>query len=59
MKYNNSFIINKSNKEKLRVSSLLCILADGTKLIPYLIFKGKNNSPILKSELNQNEYVKN
>ena len=34
------------NQEKMRVSLLLSVLADGTKLPPYIIFKGNNSSPI-------------
>ena len=52
-----SIIIKTYNQEKLIISALLCILADGTNLPPYLIFKGKNASPILSKELNPSEYV--
>lgn len=59
VKGKNSVTIKTSNQEKLRDSTLSCILSAGTKLALYLIFKGKNNSHMLTRELNKNEYVKN
>ena len=32
-------------KDKLRISDILTVLADGSKLQPLLIFKGKTNGP--------------
>ena len=47
------------NQEKMRVSLLLSVLADGTKLPPYIIFKGNNSSPILTKELSNLPHIKN
>ena len=58
VKGKNSVIIKTSNQRKTKSFCSTCKLADGTKLAPYLIFKGKNNLTILKREL-KNEYVKN
>lgn len=54
-----SIIVKTQNKEKLRISALLCILADGSKLSPYLIYKGNEDSTLLKKVLDTNEFVKN
>ena len=40
-----SLIIHDILKEKLRISEVPCILADGTKLSPLFIFRGKTNGP--------------
>ena len=40
-----SLIIHDIGKEKLRISAVPCILADGTKLSPLFIFRGKTNGP--------------
>lgn len=41
-------IIRTQNQEKCRLSVLLTITADGTKLPPFLIFKAKVNGDIEK-----------
>jgi hypothetical protein len=51
-------IIRTQGQEKCRVSILLNILADGKKLSPIVIFKGKENSSNLNNELNENYNVK-
>ena len=43
-------------KEKLRISGVLSVLANGSKLPPLLIFLGKNNGP-KEEELKKNKYV--
>lgn len=53
-----SIIVKAQNQEKWRISALLCILADGSKLPPYLIYKGNKDSPLLKKVLDTNEFVK-
>lgn len=51
-------IISTQGQEKCQCSILLTILADGKKLSPLIIFKGKNyNNKIIK-ELNDNFYIK-
>lgn len=40
-----SIIFRNLGKEKLRISAVLCILANGSKLPPLLIFLGKTNGP--------------
>ena len=47
------------NQEKMRVSLILAVLADGTKLPPYIIFKGNNSSTILTKEISNLPHVKN
>ena len=47
------------NQEKMRVSLILAVLTDGTKLPPYIIFKGNNSSPILTKEISNLTHVKN
>ena len=37
--------IRTFGKDKMRISVVLTILADGSKLPPLLIFKGKSNGP--------------
>ena len=54
-----SIIIKTQNQEKLRISALLCILANGSKLPSYLIYKGNEDSTLLKKVLDTNEFVKN
>jgi hypothetical protein len=51
-------IIRTQGQGKCRVSILLTILADGQKLSPIVIFKGKENSSKLNNELNENYNVK-
>ena len=51
-----SIIIKTQHQEKLRVSALLCILTDGTKIAPYLVFKGKNDFTKISKI---SEYMKN
>ena len=40
-----SVYVRNFGKDKLRISAVLCILADATKLPPLLIFRGKTNRP--------------
>ena len=47
------------NQEKMRVSLILAVLADSTKLPPYIIFKGNTSSPILTKEISNLPQVKN
>ena len=53
-KGNKSILIKTQSKEKCRVSVILCIIADGEKLLLFLIFKAKEEGYIEKklSELN-------
>ena len=53
-----SIIIKTLEQEKLRVSVLLTITADGGRLPPYIIFKAKRHGKIEK-ELQKDIYVKN
>ena len=53
-----NMIIRTQGQGKCRVSILLTILADGQKLSPIVIFKGKENSSKLNNELNENYNVK-
>ena len=48
-----SITVRNFGKEKLRISAVLCVLADGSKLPPLLIFRGKNNG------LKEEEFKKN
>ena len=50
--------IRSQSRDKCHVSVILTIIANGCKLPPYLIFKGKPNGKIIR-ELNNNIYVKN
>lgn len=50
--------INTQGQEKLRISCLLTISGDGTKLPPFVIFKGEKDGRIIK-ELNKNNHVIN
>lgn len=43
-------------KNKLIISSILCILGNGTKLPPLLIVRGKKNGP-KENQLRKNKYV--
>jgi hypothetical protein len=45
------------NQEKLRITCALCILADGSRLPPFLIFKAKPNKN-LEKKLQENQLVK-
>ena len=53
-----NMIIRTQGQEKCRVSILWTILADGQKLSPIVIFKGKENSSKLNNELNENYNIK-
>ena len=44
-------------KDKLKISAVLCILGNGCKLPPLLIFRGKKNGPI-ENDLKNNKHVK-
>ena len=52
-----TILIKSQNQEKCRISIILCIVADGDKLPPLIIFKGKTGGRIEK-ELSSNKYVK-
>ena len=49
-------VIRTNNQEKIRVTCILSVCADGDKLSPYIIFKGKNSYSL--SKLNNNKYIK-
>lgn len=51
-----SVTVRNFGKEKLRISAVLCVLADGSKLPPLLIFRGKTNGP-KEEELKKNKFV--
>ena len=51
-----SVTVRNFGKEKMRISAVLCVLADGSKLPPLLIFRGKTNGP-KENELKKNKYV--
>ena len=53
-----TIIIKTQNQQKCRISILLGIGADGSKLMPLLIFKGKTGGYI-ETELSKNKYVLN
>ena len=40
---NNNIPIKNFNKDKLRITVILCILSDGTIIPPLIIFRGKTN----------------
>ena len=48
--------VSNYGKEKLRISAVLCVLADGSKLPPLFIFRGINNGR-KEEELKKNKYV--
>ena len=52
-----TILIKSQNQEKCRITIILCIVADGDKLPPVIIFKGKTGGRIEK-ELSNNKYVK-
>ena len=47
------------NKERIRITCILSICADGDKLPPYIIFKGKSNNPKINNKLKKNLYIQN
>ena len=49
--------IKTHRQEKISVTAILWIIADGTKLPPMLVFKGKSDSRVERS-LNKNWLVK-
>ena len=51
-----SITVRNFGKEKLRISAVLCVLADGSKLPPLFIFRGINNGR-KEEELKKNKYV--
>lgn len=51
-----TILIKKENQEKVRISIILTISADGDKLKPLLIFKGKSGGQIEKA-LSKQPYV--
>jgi len=55
-----SILIRTQNQEKCYISVILTISANGHKLSPYLIFKGKINGDIekkLKKDINKRCYI--
>ena len=46
------------NQERIRITCLLTICADGDKLPPYIIFKGKNINNISMNSIKNNIYIK-
>lgn len=58
IKGNKEVIINTEGNEDKKISVLLTIAGDGTKLPPYLIFKGKEEKSTEK-DLQKNEHVLN
>ena len=53
---NSTVSIKNFNKDKMRITILLCILVDGTKLPPLLIFRGETNKK-KKKKLQNNKHV--
>ena len=51
-------VVRTQNQEKIRVTCLLSICADGDKLPPYIIFKGKNSNNKAFNKLKNNLYIK-
>ena len=51
-----SVTVRNFGKEKMRISAVLCVLVDGSKLPPLIIFRGKTNGP-KEDELKKNKYV--
>lgn len=49
--------VKNFNKDKLRITVLLCILSDETKIPQLIIFKGETNK-IKEKKLQNNKYVK-
>ncbi len=43
----------------MRVSLILSVIADGTKLPPYIAFKGNNSAPKLTKEILNLPHIKN
>ena len=52
-------VVRTQNQERIRISCLLTIWADGDKLPPYIIFKGKNINNRNMNEIKNNSYFKN
>ena len=52
-------VVRTQNQERIRISCLLTICADGDKLPPYIIFKGKNINNRNMNEIKNNSYFKN
>ena len=50
-------VIRTNNQEKIRITCILAICADGDKLSPYIIFKGKKLTALNK--LKNNKYIMN
>ena len=50
-------IIRTNNQEKIRITCILAVCADGDKLSPYIIFKGKNITAL--NILKSNKYIMN
>ena len=56
IKGHKEIIINTKNNEEKRITVLLTICGDGSKLSPFIIFKGKKDKNI-DEELKDNKYV--
>lgn len=55
---NSTVNVKNFNRNKMRITVLLSVLADGTKLPPLIIFRGENNKTKEK-KLQNNKYVLN
>ena len=53
-----NIIIKTNGQEKMRITVILCITALGSKLPPYIIFKGRQNA-IIRKKLEKLDLVVN
>ena len=52
-------VIRTQNQEKIRITCILSICADGDKLPPYIINKGKSNNSKIMKKKKKNQYIEN
>ena len=52
-------VVRTQNQERIRITCLLTIYADGNKLPSYIIFKGKNINNRSMNKIKNNIYIKN
>ena len=52
-------VVRTQNQDRIRITCLLTICADGDKLPSYIIFKGKNINNRIMNNIKNNIYIKN
>ena len=57
-KGNKNIIVKTQNQENMKISVILCILANGQKLPPFVIFRGSRKSKKIRSKLDELDIVK-